>query len=82
MEEKLYYEHIMIENVLHKVITAIEEGPYSKEEKEKYKKEAFERFLKEAKGYKNCPGFQKMNVEQLKEEYEKIFEAIEKTEER
>ena len=77
MEEELYYEHIMIENILHNVISAIEDGPYSKEEKEKYKKEAFEKFLKEAKEYKGCPGFKEMTMEELKKEYEKIFGPVE-----
>ena len=74
MEDKLYYEHIVMENVLHNIIQAIKEGPYSKEQKEQYIQEAFEKFLQEAQGYKGCPGFKNMTVDQLKKEYEKIME--------
>ncbi len=73
MEETLYYEHIMMENVLYNIIQAIKEGPYSEEQKEKYIQEAFEKFLQEAKGYKGCPGFKNMTVDQLRKEYERLM---------
>ena len=69
----MHYEHILIETKLVPAIQLIKEGDGTPEQKNKAIEEYFEIFLKEAKEYKECPGFKKMSVADLKKEYYSII---------
>lgn len=76
--DPLYYEHILIQNELHKLISLINEANISAEEKAKLKEKTYQDFLTRAKQYKGCLGFQTMTVEELKVEYEKFTSSLKK----
>ena len=79
--DSLYWENIVIENKLHKIMLLIEEDNSAPEKKEELKERAYERFLKEVKTYKGCPRFQTMTVDELKEIYKKFRQTLKKEEE-
>ena len=73
MENEHDYTGFAIENILHPIIEAIEQEKCAPEKKQKMKQQAFTEFLEDAKKYDECDRLQKMTVEQLQKEYEKLM---------
>lgn len=74
--DPLYYEHIMIQNELHKLITLINESSVSAKQKEELREKTYAEFLSRAKEYKSCPAFKNMTVEELRNEYESFVKYL------
>lgn len=75
-------ERVIIENVLHQIITLIDEGEYPEEQKKQMKEEAYKEFLKRESKKEGLPAFKTMSVEELKAEYKKFTDSLKKQKER
>ena len=75
-------ERVIIENVLHQIITLIDEGEYPEEQKKQMKVEAYKEFLKRESKKEGLPAFKTMSVEELKAEYKKFTDSLKKQKER
>lgn len=80
--DPLYYEHIIVQNELHRLMCLVDEANISEGEKIRLREKTFMEFLRKAKEYKGCSGFENMTVEELKTEYGNFLNSLKKGEER